>query len=46
MSWVMTRTAKQIVDLLEGDFGALQLLEDGEIALDAPLNARLDSVLA
>ena len=37
---------EQIVDLVEGDFGALDLLEDGVEALDAPLDAGLDAVLA
>ena len=37
---------EQIVDLVEGDLGALDLLEDGIEALDAPLHARLDVVLA
>jgi hypothetical protein len=36
---------EQIVDLIEGDFGALDLLVDGVEALDAPLDAGLDAVL-
>ena len=42
----MTRSGQQIVDLVEGDLGALDLLEDGVEALDAPLHARLDVVFA
>ena len=37
---------EQIVDLVERDLGALDLLEDGVEALDAPLDARLDVVFA
>ena len=37
---------QQIVDLVEGDLGALDLLEDGVEALDAPLHAGLDVVFA
>ena len=37
---------QQIIDLVEGDFGALLLLEDGVDALDAPLDAGLDVVFA
>ena len=37
---------EQIVDLIEGDLGALDFLEDGVVALDAPLDARLDVVFA
>ena len=37
---------QQIVDLVEGDLGAFNLLGDGVEALDAPLHARLDVVLA
>ena len=35
---------EQVVDLIEGDFGALQFLKDGEVALDAPFNACIDVV--
>ena len=38
--------AREVVDLVESDLGALQLLEDGVVALDAPLYARLDVVFA
>ena len=37
---------EQIVDLVEGDLGALDFLVDGVEALDAPLDAGLDAVLA
>ncbi len=37
---------QQIIDLVEGDFGALLLLKDGVDALDAPLDAGLDVVFA
>ena len=37
---------EQVVDLIERDLGALEFLEDGVVALDAPLDARLDVVLA
>ena len=37
---------QQIVHLVEGNLGALDLLEDGVEPLDAPLHARLDAVFA
>ena len=37
---------EQIVDLIERDFGTLDLLGNGVEALDAPLDSRLDIVLA
>ena len=37
---------EEIVDLVEGALGALNLLEDGVEALDAPLDARIDVVFA
>jgi hypothetical protein len=42
----MTRMARKIIDLVEGNLGALLLLEDGVEALDAPFDAGLDVVLA
>jgi hypothetical protein len=37
---------QEVVDLIEGDLGALLLLEDGVEALDAPFDAGFDIVIA
>ena len=43
---MITRIGQQVVHLVEGNLGALDLLVDGIKTLDAPLHARLDAVLA